>query len=143
MNVIFTCGGTGGHIYPAIAIADAWKERYPDSKILFVGGERYIEEKLVPKAGYDLKVLPAYGFNRSLSWNSMKMNFKALGCTVSGIKASKKIIRDFKADIVVGTGGFASFPMLMAASQLKIPTCVHESNAIPGLTTRMFAKRAD
>ena len=143
MNVIFTCGGTGGHIYPAIAIADAWKERYPDSKILFVGGERYIEEKLVPKAGYDLKVLPAYGFSRSLSWNSMKMNFKALGCTVSGIKTSKKIIRDFKADIVVGTGGFASFPMLMAASQLKIPTCVHESNAIPGLTTRMFAKRAD
>ena len=96
MNVIFTCGGTGGHIYPAIAIADAWKERYPDSNILFVGGERYIEEKLVPKAGYDLKVLPAYGFSRSLSWDSIKMNFKALHCTTSGIKQSKKIIRDFK-----------------------------------------------
>lgn len=143
MNVIFTCGGTGGHIYPAIAIADAWKERHPDSNILFIGGEHWIEEKLVPKAGYDLKVLPAYGFERSLKWGSIKHNLKAIKSTSYAVKACKKIIRDFKADVVIGTGGFASFPALMAASQLKIPTCVHESNAVPGLTTKMFAKRAD
>ena len=143
MNVIFTCGGSGGHVYPAIAIANAWKERYPDSKILFIGGERYIEEKIVPKAGYELKVLPAYGFWRSFSWQAMKTNFKALRSVTSAIKKCRKIIKEFEADVVVGTGGFASFPALMAASQLKIPTCIHESNAVPGMTTKMFAKRAN
>lgn len=143
MNVIFACGGTGGHVYPAIAIADAWKERYPDCKILFIGGERWIEEKLVPKAGYELKVFPAYGFERSLKWSSIKHNITAFRSTTNAIRGCKKIMKEFKPDVVVGTGGFASFPALMAASKLKIPTCVHESNAVPGLVTRMFAKRAD
>ena len=143
MNVIFTCGGTGGHIYPAIAIADIWKERHPDSQILFIGGCGNMEEQLVPKAGYELVTLPAFGLERGKSFKDLKKNFRAVKSTLSGIRACKKIIRKFKPDVIVGTGGYASFPALMAGAQLGIPTCVHESNAMPGLTTRMLAKRVD
>jgi len=143
MNVIFTCGGTGGHIYPAIAIADIWKERHPDSKILFIGGQGNMEEQLVPKAGYELITLPAYGLERGKSLKDLKRNFRAVKSTLGGIRKCKRIIRDFKPDVIVGTGGYASFPALMAGTMLGVPTCVHESNAMPGLTTRMLAKRVD
>ena len=143
MNVIFTCGGTGGHIYPAIAVANIWKERHPDSKVLFVGGRGNMEERLVPKAGYELITLPAYGLERGKSLKNIKANFRALKSTVEGVAKCKKIIRDFQADVIVGTGGYASFPALMAGSLMGIPTCVHESNAMPGLTTRLLAKRVD
>ena len=143
MNVIFTCGGTGGHINPAIAVANIWKERHPDSKILFIGGRGNMEEELVPKAGFALEVLPAFGLERSFSPSAVKNNYRAVKCVLSAVKKCKKIIRDFEADVVVGTGGYASFPALRAARQLKIPTCVHEANAMPGLTTRMAAKWAD
>ena len=142
MNVIFTCGGTGGHINPAIAVANIWKERHPDSKILFIGGRGNMEEELVPKAGYDLEVLPAFGLERSFSPGAIKNNYRAVKSVLSAVGKCKKIIRDFGADVVVGTGGYASFPALLAAKQLKIPTCVHEANAMPGLTTRMAAKWA-
>ncbi len=143
MNVIFTCGGTGGHINPAIAVANIWKERHPDSNILFIGGKNNMEEELVPKAGYQLVVLPAYGLERGKSLQALKMNIKAVKSTLSGIRECKRIIRDFRADVIVGTGGYASFPALMAGSLLGIPTCVHESNAMPGLTTRLIADRVD
>ena len=143
MNVIFTCGGTGGHINPAIAVANIWKERHPDSKILFIGGRGNMEEELVPKAGFALEVLPAFGLERSFSPSAVKNNYRAVKSVLSAVKKCKKIIRDFEADVVVGTGGYASFPALRAARQLKIPTCVHEANAMPGLTTRMAAKWAD
>ncbi len=143
MNVIFTCGGTGGHINPAIAVANIWKERHPDSKILFIGGRGNMEEELVPKAGYPLEVLPAFGLERSFSPTAIKNNYRAVKSVLSAVKKCKKIIRDFDADVVVGTGGYASFPALRAAKQLKIPTCVHEANAMPGLTTRMAAKWVD
>jgi len=143
MNVIFTCGGTGGHINPAIAVANSWQERHPDSKILFIGGKGNMEEELVPKAGYELKVLPAFGLERSFSPSAMKNNWRALKSVTSAVKSCKKIIREFGADVVVGTGGYASFPALYAAKKLKIPTCVHEANAMPGLTTRMAAGWAD
>ena len=142
MNVIFTCGGTGGHINPAIAVANMWKARYPDSKILFIGAVGGMEEKLVPKAGYELKTLPGGGLSRSLSFAGIKKNVKVMYNLMSSVSRCKKIIRDFKADIVVGTGGYASFPALMAAGMLKIPSCVHESNAVPGLTTRMAERWA-
>ena len=142
MNVIFTCGGTGGHINPAIAVANIWKERHPDSKILFIGGRGNMEEELVPKAGYPLEVLPAFGLERSFSPTAVKNNFRAVKSVLSAVGKCKKIIREFDADVVVGTGGYASFPALRAAKQLKIPTCVHEANAMPGLTTRMAAKWA-
>ena len=143
MNVIFTCGGTGGHINPAIAVANIWKERHPDSKILFIGGRGNMEEELVPKAGYPLEVLPAFGLERSFSPSAIKNNYRAVKSVLSAVRRCKKIIRDFDADVVVGTGGYASFPALRAARKLKIPTCVHEANAMPGLTTRMAAKWAD
>ena len=142
MNVIFTCGGTGGHINPAIAVANIWKERHPDSKILFIGGRGNMEEELVPKAGYPLEVLPAFGLERSFSPAAIRNNFRAIKSVLSAVGKCKKIIRDFDADVVVGTGGYASFPALRAAKLLKIPTCVHEANAMPGLTTRMAAKWA-
>ena len=142
MNVIFTCGGTGGHINPAIAVANIWKERHPDSKILFIGGRGNMEEELVPKGGYDLEVLPAFGLERSFSPKAIKNNFRSVKSVLSAVGKCKKIIGNFGADVVVGTGGYASFPALLAAKQLKIPTCVHEANAMPGLTTRMASKWA-
>ena len=143
MNVIFTCGGTGGHINPAIAVANIWKERHPDSNILFIGADGGMEEQLVPKAGFQLKTLPGGGLSRSLSFAGIKKNVKVMYNLMSSVNRCKKIIKDFGADIVVGTGGYASFPALMAAGLLKIPSCVHESNAVPGLTTRMVERWAD
>ena len=143
MNVIFTCGGTGGHINPAIAVANTLKERHPDCKILFIGGEGYMEEKLVPQAGFELVVMPACGLERSFSPKAIRNNLEAIRSVLASIKKCKKILKDFDADVVVGTGGYASFPALYAAKQLHIPTCVHEANAMPGLTTRMVAKWVD
>lgn len=143
MNVIFTCGGTGGHINPAIAVANIWRQRYPDSKILFIGGQGKMEEELVPKAGFDLVTLPACGISRKLNLKGMKQNLKAVSNVLGAMRRCKKIIREFQPQVVVGTGGYASFPALRAAAQLGIPTCVHESNAMPGLTTRMIADRVD
>ena len=142
MNVIFTCGGTAGHINPAIAVANILKERHPDANILFIGAKGHMEEKLVPKAGYELTCLPGSGLSRSVSLAGLKKNVKAVGNVLGAVSQCKKIIRDFGADVVVGTGGYASFPALHAASKLKIPTIVHEANAVPGLTTKMAAKTA-
>ena len=143
MNLIFTCGGTAGHINPAIAVANIVKERYPDSRILFIGAKGQMEERLVPAAGYDLEVLPASGMARGKSWRAIKHNARAIKRNVMGIFHCRKLIKNFGADVVIGTGGYASFPALMAAHQLGIPTCVHESNAMPGLTTRLVADQVD
>ena len=143
MNVIFTCGGTAGHINPAIAVANILKERHPDCNILFIGAQGHMEEKLVPQAGYELRCLPGSGLSRGKSLQAIKKNIKVVGDLFGSVKQCKQIIRDFKADVIVGTGGYASFPALYAGSSLKIPTCVHESNAVPGLTTKMAASRAD
>lgn len=143
MNVIFTCGGTGGHINPAIAIADLLKERNPDCNILFIGATGKMEERLVPKAGYALKCLPASGLSRKKNFQGLKQNIYAVSCVLGAVKACKKIFREFRPDAVVGTGGYASFPALYAAQQMGIPTCVHESNAVPGVTTKMVANKAD
>ncbi len=143
MNVIFTCGGTAGHINPAIAVADILKERHPDVNILFIGAKGHMEEKLVPRAGYRLECLPGSGLSRGKSLKALKKNMKVVGDLLGSVKQCKKIIREFDADVVVGTGGYASFPALHAGAKLKIPTCVHESNAVPGLTTKMAANKAD
>ena len=143
MNVIFTCGGTAGHINPAIAVANMMKERYPDCNILFIGASGHMEEKLVPQAGYDLKCLPGSGLSRGKSFAAIKKNLHAIKCVLSAVGECKKIFREFKPDVIVGTGGYASFPALYAGAQMKIPTCVHESNALPGLTTKLAANKAD
>ncbi len=143
MNIIFSCGGTAGHINPAIAVANVCKERHPDANILFIGGKGGMEESLVPKAGFPIQTLPADGASRGRSLKALVHNARVLTNAVRSVRACKKIIREFKADVVVGTGGYASFPALMAASKLKVPSCVHESNAMPGLTTRMVADKVD
>lgn len=143
MNVIFTCGGTGGHINPAIAVANMWKERHPDSKILFIGATGHMEEKLVPKAGFELQTFPTSGMCRKLNFDGIKKNVKAVTDLLSAIRGCKKIYKEFKPDIIVGTGGYASFPALKAGKDMGIPTCVHEANAMPGLTTRMAAAWAN
>ena len=143
MNVIFTCGGTGGHINPAIAVANMMKQRYPDCNILFIGAKGHMEEQLVPKAGYRLECLPGSGLSRGKNFAAIKKNVKAVKCVLDAVNQCKKIIREFQPDVIIGTGGYASFPALYAGNRLGIPTCVHEANAVPGLTTKLAANLAD
>ena len=142
MNLIFTCGGTAGHINPAIAVANMMKERYPDANILFIGATGRMEEKLVPQASYDLKCLPGSGLSRGKNLAAIKKNLYAVKCVFNAVSACKKIYKEFQPDAVIGTGGYASFPALYAAQTMGIPTCVHESNALPGITTKLAANKA-
>ena len=143
MNVIFTCGGTAGHINPALAVANLMRERHPDCNILFIGAQGHMEEKLVPQAGYALRCLPGSGLSRKLNPAGIKQNAHAVKCVLDAVKACKRIFKEFQPDVIVGTGGYASFPALYAGSSMKIPVCVHESNAVPGVTTKLAAKLAD
>ena len=143
MNLIFTCGGTAGHINPAIAVANRMRQRYPDANILFIGAVGKMEEQLVPKAGYELKALPASGLSRKLNVKGIKTNLYAVKCVLNALSECKKLFREFKPDVVIGTGGYASFPALYAAQSMGIPTCVHEANAVPGITTKLAANKAD
>ncbi len=142
MNLIFTCGGTAGHINPAIAVANMMKERHPDCNILFIGATGHMEEKLVPQAGFEVRCLPGSGLSRGKNLAALKKNLYAVKCVLDGVKVCKKIFREFKTDVVIGTGGYASFPAIYAAQTMGIPTCVHESNAVPGVTTKLAANKA-
>ncbi len=137
MKVLLTGGGTAGHVNPAIAIADFIKERHKDADIRFLGTEYGIESKLVPKAGYPLHTVEVYGLSRKLDLRNIRNAFKA----VTAYQKSKKYLREFAPDIVVGTGGYVSGPCMLAAANLGIPTAIHEQNAFPGLTTRKLAKK--
>ena len=143
MNLIFTCGGTAGHINPAIAVANLMREKDPDCRILFIGAEGHMEEKLVPQAGYELRCLPGSGLSRKKNLEGLKQNIRVVRNVLGAVSACKKIMKEFKPDAVIGTGGYASFPALYAAQKMGIPTCVHESNAVPGVTTKMAARKAD
>ena len=142
MNLIFTCGGTAGHINPAIAVAKMMQERHPDAKILFIGATGHMEEKLVPQAGFTVKCLPGSGLSRKLNPAGIKKNLYAVKCVLDAVKECKRTFKEFKPDAVIGTGGYASFPALYAAQSMRIPTCVHEANAVPGVTTKMAASKA-
>ena len=142
MNLIFTCGGTAGHINPAIAIAGEMRRRHPDCKILFIGAQGHMEEKLVPQAGYELRTLPGSGLSRKKNLAGLKQNLHAVDCVLKATKTCKEIFREFQPHVIIGTGGYASFPALYAGSKMGIPTCVHESNALPGVTTKIVARRA-
>ena len=139
MRVLITGGGTGGHVNPALAIANTIKQNDHDAVIAYVGTKRGIENKLVPKAGYPMYYVDVKGIKRSLSHSNIKAAYLAL---TSPSKA-KKIIREFKPDIVVGTGGYVSWPVVKAASQMGIPTALHESNAIAGVAVKMLQKSVD
>ena len=139
MKVLMTGGGTAGHINPAIAIANTIKKNIPDAEIAFVGTARGLENKLVPKENYPLYHVEVMGFERSLSLKNIKAAYLAF---VSPIKA-KKLIEEFRPDRVIGTGGYASWPVLKAASKMGIPSAVHESNALPGLAIRKLQGSVD
>lgn len=143
MNLIFTCGGTAGHINPALAVANIMRERDPDGHILFIGATGHMEEKLVPQGGFELKCLPGSGLSRKLNAAGIKQNLHAVKCVLDAVKECKRIFREFKPDVIIGTGGYASFPALYAGHCLHIPICVHESNAVPGVTTKLASWMAD
>ena len=142
MNVIFTCGGTGGHINPAIAVAKLLLARKPDTKILFVGAVDGMEEKLVPREGFELKTLTVSSYERKLTPKGLWHNLKTLNGLRQAFRGADAIIREFRPDVIVGTGGYASYPMLRRGAKLGVPTAVHEANAMPGLTTRLVADSA-
>ena len=143
MNVIFTCGGTGGHINPAIAVAKLLRERSPNSSILFVGADNGMETKLVPREGFELRTLTISNFQRKLTPQGIAHNFRTIRTIRRALQRADEIIDQFKPDVILGTGGYASFPMLRQGARRHIPTAVHESNAVPGLTTKMVAKGAE
>ena len=143
MRVIFTCGGTGGHINPAIAVARLCMEREKNCEILFVGAEDGMEKDLVPREGFRLETLKISNYQRKLTPAGIWHNVTTLVNMLGSMRKAKKIIEEFKPDVIVGTGGYASFPALKMGAKLGVPTAVHEANAIPGLTTRMAAKTAD
>ena len=131
-------GGTGGHIYPAIAIANAWKEKYPDTEILFVGAEGKMEMQKVPDAGYAIVGLKVAGLQRRLTLENLSFPFKLM----NSLKLSSKLIKNFDPHAVVGVGGYASGPLLYMAQRKKIPTLIQEQNSYAGLTNKLLAKRA-
>ena len=137
VNILLSGGGTGGHIYPAIAIANELKERHPGSKFLFVGAEGRMEMEKVPQLGYEIKGLNITGFQRSLSLKNLTFPFKL----ISSLFKAKKIIRKFKPNVVIGTGGFASGPTLFMASRSHIPSLIQEQNSYPGITKRCWQKK--
>ena len=143
MRIIFTCGGTGGHINPAIAVAKLCQERERNCEILFVGAEDGMEKDLVPREGFRLETLKISNYQRKLTPAGIWHNITTLVHMAGSMQKAKKIIRDFRPDVIVGTGGYASFPALKMGAKLGIPTAIHEANAVPGLTTRMAAKTAD
>ena len=138
INILISGGGTGGHIYPAIAIANELKLRYPNSKFLFVGAKDKMEMEKVPQAGYEFKGLWIAGIQRKITFTNVLFPFKLL----SSLLKSRRIIKQFKPNIAIGTGGFASGPALLMASLNKIPTLIQEQNSYPGITNKLLAKKS-
>ena len=143
MKFILTCGGTAGHINPALAVAGRLRELMPDCEILFIGAEGKMEMELVPREGYKIEPLKITNISRGHSLEAIVHNLDTLKNVAVSTREAKRIMRDFKPDVVIGTGGYVCYPVLMAASELKIPTAVHESNAVPGLTTKLLAEHVD
>ncbi len=141
MRFLFACGGTGGHINPAIAVAKLIKEKRQDAEILFVGVDGGMETRLVPNSGFEIKTLDVSSISRKKGIRGILSNISAVKKLFAAEKKAREIIEEFKPDVVIGTGGYACYPSLYMASKLKIPTVVHESNAYPGLATRRLAKK--
>ena len=143
MNVIFTCGGTAGHVNPAIALAGLMQSRDPSVKILFVGSKRGIEGKLIRKAGYEFRAIEIDNFRRSFKPAAIKHNLHTAALVVKTPKQAKAVLREFQPDLIVGTGGYASYPMVKYGAKAGVPTAVHESNMVPGLTTKTLEPLVD
>jgi len=143
MNVAFAAGGTGGHINPALAIADKLKEVFPDTKILFIGSPDGLESKLVKKAGYDFAPVKMAGIQRKLTPHNIKLNVQAVHYYLNAGKCIRKIFDGFSPDLVIGTGGYVTGTVLKTALKCGIKTALHESNSLPGVSTKMLAPKAD
>jgi UDP-N-acetylglucosamine--N-acetylmuramyl-(pentapeptide) pyrophosphoryl-undecaprenol N-acetylglucosamine transferase len=137
-RVIISGGGTGGHIYPAVAIADALRQRFPGVSVLFVGAKGRMEMEKVPAAGYAIIGLPVAGLQRKWTWKNLALPYKLW----KSVSRASQIINDFKPDVVVGVGGYASAPVLWAAQRKKIPTLLQEQNSYAGIANKLLAKRA-
>jgi UDP-N-acetylglucosamine--N-acetylmuramyl-(pentapeptide) pyrophosphoryl-undecaprenol N-acetylglucosamine transferase len=138
IKAIISGGGTGGHIFPALSIANKLRELNPETEILFVGAEGRMEMERVPAAGYEIVGLPVAGLQRKLTLSNLALPFKV----IKSIRIAKKVIREFRPDIAIGVGGYASAPLLWAASRLGVPTLIQEQNGFAGLTNKILGKNA-
>lgn len=143
MRVLLTGGGTAGHINPALAIAGYIKDKHKDAEILFVGNKGGMEERLVPNAGYNIETIVISGFRRKITPKNIVYNIKTISRLWSSSVQSKKIINKFKPDVCVATGGYVSGPVMRSAAKLGIPCVIHESNALPGVTSKILSKDMD
>ena len=143
MRILFACGGTAGHINPAIAAAGYLKARHPEAEILFAGNPKGMEARLVPNAGFAFAPIEIMGFQRQLNWFNIRYNIRSIGCLALSWGRSRRLIRSFAPDVIVGTGGYVSGPILREGAKLGIRTLTHESNAFPGVTTKLLARTAD
>ena len=143
MNILFTCGGTAGHVNPAVALARVFQEKHPGCRILFVGADGGMENNLVPKEGYQIRSVTITNFHRSFAPADIAHNIGTVINMGKSRHQAKAILNEFKPDLVVGTGGYASYPVVNMAAKRGIPTAVHESNAVPGLTTKALSKVVD
>lgn len=139
MKVVIAAAGTGGHINPGIAIANKIMEKEPSSEVIFIGTNRGLETDLVPRAGYKLECINSYGINRKINIDNIKRFCK----TIKSINEAKKILKKFKPDVVIGTGGYICVSVGIAAKKLKIPVILHESNAFPGVAVKLLSKDAE
>ena len=139
-KILFACGGTAGHINPALAVAGLLRERHSDCQILFAGNPRGMESRLIPAAGYDFAPIEVLGFQRRLSLHNIANNIQAARYLLTASAKAKRIIRDFAPDVCMGTGGYVSGPVVRMAAKMRIPTLTHEQNAFPGVTTKLLCK---
>ncbi|MFC6274588.1 undecaprenyldiphospho-muramoylpentapeptide beta-N-acetylglucosaminyltransferase [Levilactobacillus tangyuanensis] len=139
MRLMVSGGGTGGHIYPALALIKALKKRDPQAEVMYVGSERGLESSIVPAKGIPFQSTKIQGFKRSLSLE----NFKTVWLFLKSVHAAKKMIRDFKPDVVIGTGGYVSGAVVYAAAKLHVPTMIHEQNSVVGITNRFLSRYVD
>ena len=143
MKILFTCGGTAGHINPAIALARLFQARHQDCQVLFAGADNGMERTLVPHEGYELRTVHVNTIHRAWKWKDIKHNIMTVVTLPQARRQARAILDEFRPDLVVGTGGYASYPVVKEAARRGIPTAVHESNAVPGLTTKLLSKVAD
>lgn len=143
LRVLLTGGGTAGHINPALAIGEIIREHYPDTEFCYAGNPNKLEAKIVPQAGYRFEPISIEGIQRQISFENVKRNAKAMHYLLWSGKRAKQIIKDFKPDLVIGTGGYVSGPIVRKAAKMGIKTAIHEANAFAGVTTKLLSKQVD
>lgn len=143
MKILFACGGTAGHINPALAVAGTIRQKHPGAEILFAGNPGGMEARLVPQAGFDFTPIRVKGFQRKLSWYNIKNNVMAVAYLTTAPSRARKILEEFQPDVVMGTGGYVSGPVVREAARRGYKTLTHEQNAFPGVTTKLLARRVD